>query len=82
MLRTIGIEPTKSQIEQRRFELVRNLLDLTQEEVDEMTQLARSEIFTNTRGGIFSQIGDAMGRLFSKNIAIKVATMVSVPRGI
>lgn len=79
MLRTIGIEPTKSQIEQRRFELVRNLLDLTQEEVDEMTQLARSEIFTNTRGGIFSQIGDAMGRLFSKNIAIKVATMPKIP---
>jgi hypothetical protein len=80
MLRSVGIEPTPMQIKQRRFELNRSLLDISQEQIDESTQLARGEIFTDKeRGGMFSIIGDALGSLFGKSLWIKVATMPKIP---
>lgn len=79
MLQTQGIEPSASQIKQRRFELTRTFLDIDKEMVDELTQLARDNIFTSYRGGVFSQVGDAMGRFFNKHLAIKIITMPKIP---
>ena len=80
MLRATGIEPTPTQIKQRRFEITRSLLDLSVEEEEELTEVSREEIFTGKqRGGIFSVIGDALGRFFGKHILIKMFTMPKIP---
>ena len=79
MLRQAGIEPDAGQIKQRRLELIRSQLNLSQEILEESEQLARGEIFTDYRGGIFTQMGDALGRIFRKNVVIKVLTVPKIP---
>lgn len=80
MLRAVGIEPTPMQIKQRRFELNRSLFDISQEQIDESTQLARGEIFTDKeRGGMFSIIGDAIGSLSNKSLWWKIGIMPKIP---
>ena len=78
-LRDTGIEPDEGQIKQRRFELTRSLLNLNPDVEHEALQLAKQDIFNGQRGGVFSTIGDWMGRNFNKNVVVKTATMGEIP---
>lgn len=73
------IEVDAGQIKQRKFEIVRSLLNLEPEVVEEATQSARSEIFTGERGGIFSKLSDVASKLFNMNVVVKVAGLPHVP---
>jgi hypothetical protein len=79
LLEEQGITPDKRQIQQRRFELTRSLLDLSPEVLEESEQLARDEIFTGDRGGIFSQFSQWVGSVVNKNRVVKIGTMTKVP---
>lgn len=74
-----GIEPDEGQTKQRRFELVRSLLNLNPDVEQEALQLSKQDLFNRDRGGVFSTIGDAMAKGFNKNIVIKTASMGSIP---
>ena len=78
-LQEAGIEVDNGQIASRRYEITRSLLDLDPELIEEVTQLARGDNFTDRRAGVFSVTADALSRIFNKNDVIKLISMTKLP---
>lgn len=77
--KTTGKKADKLDVELRKREIMLDMLELTPEERAEIDQLARSNIFTDDRGGLIAHAAYSMGVLANKNPISKAVVKPFVP---
>ena len=74
-----GKKATKLDVELRKREIMLDMLDLTAEERAEIEQMARSNIFTDDRGGFIAHLAYNIGKLSNQNAFFKTTVKPFVP---
>ncbi|MCK5019139.1 MAG: hypothetical protein KAS32_18910, partial [Candidatus Peribacteraceae bacterium] len=74
-----GKAVTKLDREIRKREIMLDMLELSPEERAEIEQIARSNIFTDDRGGLIAHVAYGIGRLANTNPVTKVVIKPFVP---
>ena len=77
--RLTGEEMTNLQKGIRKRELILEELPITKEERDEAERLARSNIFTDDRGGLFGTVASGLGYLVNSSITAALIVKPFVP---
>jgi len=71
---------TNEKDNKRRLEIIREkLTDYNEDELVDMNNVAKSNVFNDDRGGIFNVIFGAIGRFSNRNVSTKIATMGYFP---
>jgi len=70
---------TRNQVAIRRRQLMLDMSNITYEEQEVASKMAKSNIFTDDRAGVIAHIASAIGSVANKSIGTKLATMPFVP---